>query len=999
MPKDRVIVRYDYDMLGNRIHQASMEAGERWTLADVVGKVLHVWDSRDQHLRTAYDALRRPANAFLTQGSGAELLIGRTIYGESQPTPETKNLRAKVFQVFDQAGVVTTGLYDFKGNALESERQLARDYKNILNWAVAVPMEADVYLSRTAYDALNRESELIDPDNSVIRPEFNEANMLERLEVNLRGALDDEGEPVWTTFVHDIDYDAKGLRTLIDYGNGVRTTYTYDPLTFRIVNLLTVRDAATFPEDCPAPPPEGWPGCQVQNLHYVYDPAGNTTHVRDEAQQTRYFRNKRVEPSAEYTYDALYRLIEATGREHLGQVGADPSPYSYNDVPRIGIRLSTSDGNAVGRYLERYTYDAVGNFQEMVHQGNDSSIPGWTRSYTYDEPSQLEAGTNSNRLTSTTIGADTETYSSTGDGYDPHGNMLRMPQLQVMEWNFQERLAMSRRQAVNAEDLEGTTHHGERTWYVYNAGGERVRKVTESSSGVLKEERIYLGGFEIYRRTGVNAVTRETLHVMDNSQRIALVETRTAGVEPGVPAQLIRYQFGNHLSSASLELDDHADIISYEEYTPYGSTSYQAVRSQTETPKRYRFIGMERDDETGLGYHSARYFISWLGRWATPDPAGIKDAPNLYLYVSANPVRLVDITGNDGLERFLGGLKVVGGVFEVVAGGALIATGVATSEVGVGIVIGAGGVLVAGHGIDTIVSGARTVWNGAPVDTLTSQGLQAAGMSRSTANLVDAGIGVAGTLGAGALTRAPASVPAAVDAVQATRAIPAAAEAAPAVARVAPTVARVAPTVAEAAPAAARVAPTAARVAPTVAEAAPAAARVAPTAAQVAPAATEAAPAAVAGARGLVHRTTEAAAQAIRSGNTLGRGGTTLYAGPPSLAQASGLGITLRTGLLPSQATSVLTLPEAATGAFRVPGVIGPFTTWQRLSGTVYSAGAGTINMTTGAFTRTGAAWNQIFIYSFDATLTSTLHLAPALLSNTPDQPEPPPPPRGQQGQ
>ena len=64
---------------------------------------------------------------------------------------------------------------------------------------------------------------------------------------------------------------------------------------------------------------------------------GNITHIRDDAQQTIYFRNKRVEPSADYTYDALYRLIEATGREHLGQVGGAPIPHSYNDAPRVGI--------------------------------------------------------------------------------------------------------------------------------------------------------------------------------------------------------------------------------------------------------------------------------------------------------------------------------------------------------------------------------------------------------------------------------------------------------------------------------------------------------------------------------------------------------------------------------------------------------------------------------------------------------------------------------------
>jgi hypothetical protein len=38
---DRIVMRYDYDMLGRRIHQASMEAGERWTLANVAGKPIY----------------------------------------------------------------------------------------------------------------------------------------------------------------------------------------------------------------------------------------------------------------------------------------------------------------------------------------------------------------------------------------------------------------------------------------------------------------------------------------------------------------------------------------------------------------------------------------------------------------------------------------------------------------------------------------------------------------------------------------------------------------------------------------------------------------------------------------------------------------------------------------------------------------------------------------------------------------------------------------------
>jgi RHS repeat-associated protein len=632
---DRVVMRYDYDMLGNRIHQASMEAGERWILNDITGKPLYAFDSRNHRFRTIYDPLRRPIASFMREGAGPELLVGNTVYGETQANPEVQNLRGRVVQLFDQAGIVSSDEYDFKGNLLHTRRQLAAEYKRTLNWSVAVPLEARSFNSRTRYDALNRVIELTAPDGSVIRPRYNEANLLERVDANLRG------EAVATSFVTDIDYDAKGQRTLIDYGNGVRTSYEYDPLTFRLVRMVTRRDALAFPDDCPAPPPTDWPGCQVQNLHYTYDATGNITHIHDDAQQTVYFRNRRVEPSADYTYDAISRLIEATGREHLGQVGFAPRPSSYNDKPRVGILLSASDGNAMGRYLERYVYDAVGNFQQMIHRGSDPVDPGRTRSYAYNEASLIEVAAHSNRLTETTIGATTETY-----GYDAHGNMLRMPQLQIMQWDFKDQLQMTQRQAVNDDDDEGVQRAGERTWYVYDSGGgQRIRKVTETAPDQIKEERIYLGGFEIYRRLGLNPLVRETLHIMDDKRRIALVVTRTEGNEPGVPVRLIRFQYSNHLGSASLELDHLAQIISYEEYTPYGSTSFQAVRRQTETPKRYRYTGKERDEESGLYYYGARYYAPWIGRWISCDPLGLNAEANLFVYCTGNPISRSDPSG------------------------------------------------------------------------------------------------------------------------------------------------------------------------------------------------------------------------------------------------------------------------------------------------------------------------------------------------------------------
>jgi hypothetical protein len=54
---------------------------------------------------------------------------------------------------------------------------------------------------------------------------------------------------------------------------------------------------------------------------------------------------------------------------------------------------------------------------------------------------------------------------------------------------------------------------------------------------------------------------------------MALVETEVKG---GVTTETTRSQFGNHIESIALELDDSNQVNSYEEYTPYGDPSYFA---------------------------------------------------------------------------------------------------------------------------------------------------------------------------------------------------------------------------------------------------------------------------------------------------------------------------------------------------------------------------------------------------------------------------------------
>lgn len=611
---DRAVMSHTFDMLGRQLYQKSMDAGERWTFLDVAGKPVRSWDSRGHMMRTEYDLLGRQTHAFLQANGGQEILTDRIVYGEAHPLATALNLRGKPFEHYDGAGRVRNETFDFKGNAKTNSRWFAKDYKQTVDWsslaalaepaamaaAAASSLEEETSTFQSAFDALNRVVSLITPDKSEARPRYNEGNLLDGVSVRLRGAAEA------TEFVNNIDYDAKGQRVLIAYGNGVHTNYTYDLLTFRLRRLETVR-AAGF----------------LQDLKYTFDPVGNITGIQDEAQQEIYFKNEVVSASAQYGYDAIYRLTFASGREHRGQgslvVNDDDTPHMNQPNP--------NDGQAMRNYTETYEYDEVGNIAKVVRVADQQS---WTQRHAY--------AVDSNRLLSTGVPDDpADGPLPTRYFYNAHGSMTAMPHLKQIDWNHHEQMSRV--------ELGG----GGTAYYVYDAAGQRARKVVERAGGLI-QERFYLGPFEIYRErnNGKVALERETLHVMDDTRRIAIVETKTIddGAVVASPKPIIRYQLGNHLGSASLELDDTGGILSYEEYYPYGSTSYQAGSSAAEVSlKRFRYTGKERDDETALSYHGARYYAPWLGRWTAFDPIQIAGGINGFTYVEGNPICFHDPHG------------------------------------------------------------------------------------------------------------------------------------------------------------------------------------------------------------------------------------------------------------------------------------------------------------------------------------------------------------------
>jgi RHS repeat-associated protein len=627
--RGNTVMLYKYNMLGNLAYQNSMDAGQRWLLINIVGNPLRTWDERNHEFQYFYDILHRPTYSKVIAGDGASPLdhiFEKIIYGESlllanrsnEVTLQTSNVLGKAIKHYDTGGLTDTPEYDFKGQPLATTRYLFKKYKEVVNWTdanLASDLESDAFTFSTVTDALGRITQQKAPDGSVITPSYNEAGLLNTETV--KHAKPD----ITTVYIKNIDYNEKGQRNKITYGNNVTTRFYYDKETFCLKRLETKRQNNE----------------PLQDWHYTFDAIGNITHIEDKNIPVTFFNNQKITGMSEYTYDALYRLISATGRENDAALMFN-NKDNWNDAPFMH-QLNPSDPIAARNYTQNYYYDQVGNIVQMKHTASGNN---WTRNYTYE--------TANNRLKSTQVGSETYRYTH----HPLHGYIAVMPHLEEISWNFKEELVKSIRQ----RRTDGGTP--ETTWYQYDGQGQRIRKITENeadagNTSALKEERIYISGYELYKSYSGSStgLERTSLSLMDEGHRFVMIDTETEprqflGIPTGrtSPVQTIRYQLHNHLGSASLELDENSQVISYEEYHPYGTTAYQAQNAIIKAAaKRYRYTGMERDEETGLEYHSARYYMPWLGRWLSADPIGIGGGINFYGYVSGNPVRKHDLNG------------------------------------------------------------------------------------------------------------------------------------------------------------------------------------------------------------------------------------------------------------------------------------------------------------------------------------------------------------------
>ncbi|MGL5029336.1 MAG: toxin TcdB middle/N-terminal domain-containing protein [Wolbachia pipientis] len=599
-----------YSMAG-LLKSSSIDAGETWNLANVAGSSVYSWNSRGSCTYTEYDRLQRSVKVKVTnQNLKLDNTVERFFYSENIQDRAT-NRYGTLIAHYDQAGLTEAKENDFKGQTLKSSYILRKNYKQEADWkdvesivTTHADLESEIFNSSIKYNAIGEIIEKTDSQNNTHSPIYDIAGRAKQIKFKK------QGEAI-KTYVSDIIYNPKGQRTSISYGKGVITSYSYDLKTFRLTKLESSKGQK-----------------KLQSINYTYDPIGNITTMEDESYKTIFPNDKTIDTKSDYHYDSLYRLIKATGKEHpalSGKRGISDKDDYIIPIPHL------NNQNAISNYTEYYDFDYGSNITKIRHNGKNSSTK------------EFYISNKSNR--SLPIIDRSVNEGNIDESYDERGNLLNLHGSQNLHWNYRDNIAY-------VDIITRPSGKNDSEYYVYDSSGQRVRKVTETyqnnETSSTRVEKIYFGDLEVTRTYQESSLKKEkyTVHVMDDKSRVALHHYWTRGTPDETRNSQSRYQLSNHLDSVALELNDNAEIITYEEYLPFGGTALIAGKTVREvTEKEYRYSGKERDNSTGLYYYGARYYAPWLLRWINPDPAGTIDGLNLYQFVKGNPINSVDIGG------------------------------------------------------------------------------------------------------------------------------------------------------------------------------------------------------------------------------------------------------------------------------------------------------------------------------------------------------------------
>lgn len=425
-------------------------------------------------------------------------------------------------------------------------------------------------------------------------------------------------------YASNIAYDGRGLLGSLSLANGATTTYGYDDL-----ERLTSIDAVSSS------------GTRVQQLTYARDRSGNITQIADGTAT-----DDAPSSNAAYTYDALYRLVEA----RLDPQGkrAETLQFAYDDVDNL-LSKSSNLGGASRDHVGGYAYGQNG-------AGPHAATTAGTTSLAYDAAGHL-------------ISRDKDRFE-----WDFLGRMARAsskdgPVARFWYGSTSERIKKTEQGQTTyylTPDFE--VRDGVATLYV-RVGSQRIAKVEARLASSLPDlAPVQLDGRVALSRPDGKITAGDAwiaqagsaeVFVLEQARAEAVVDEllgasvrRLLGL-PDASTAKASYFYNDHLGTTVAVTDAAGTVVERRAHYPYGLEREE----QPSLEVSYGFTGKEYDASTGLTYFGARYYDPRIARWGAPDPLYVRDferslknpgQSNPYGYVGATPTLLLDPTGFEG---------------------------------------------------------------------------------------------------------------------------------------------------------------------------------------------------------------------------------------------------------------------------------------------------------------------------------------------------------------
>ncbi|MGE4071147.1 MAG: RHS repeat-associated core domain-containing protein [Lysobacterales bacterium] len=331
-------------------------------------------------------------------------------------------------------------------------------------------------------------------------------------------------------------------------------------------------------------------------------------------ERMRYTLGSQVQVELEYAYDRNGNVLNITD-QRIG--GTDSQTFVYDDLDRLtNATTATPQPNNYGSAL--YTYDAFDNLRRNQLGSRD-------RRYQYSAiTGRLQQLTLADNVTSV------ESYT-----YDTRGNLSTITTSSGTTTTLFDR----------AETL--TSIVGQAT-YRYDANGHRIEIISGGQTrypvytqdGLLRAE-FSSNESDTYYYLGTQLLARK--HSLQSGDTLF-----RNGFEDGGAVSATTWYLADHLGSNVATANDAGQISERSQFAPFGE------RWETPSERGPGYAG-HFEDTAGMTYMKARYYGPIVGRFISPDPAGVDGTTggnfNRYWYANNNPTTNYDSDGRlcDGI--------------------------------------------------------------------------------------------------------------------------------------------------------------------------------------------------------------------------------------------------------------------------------------------------------------------------------------------------------------